>query len=198
MVGVGGGEKENQAASHRPLGPRVPSLGHRCSQQGKPTICKPLKGSVDRGPGPLTLGGPLCSVLSCVRPVATPCPPVSSVHGIFQARILELGCHFLLQGSVLTQGSNAHLLDLLRWQADSLPTEPSGWGVSGVRENVLGRPGFSESRLCCFGPNPRPLWASVSSLENLECPSQEWTVGPQGKPGSPRVQHGARVGSADS
>ena len=66
------GEKENQAASHRPLGPRVPSLRHRQSQQGKPTICKPLKGGAEKDPGPLNLRGPLCSVLSRVRPVATP------------------------------------------------------------------------------------------------------------------------------
>ena len=37
--------------------------------------------------------------------------PVSSSHGIFQARILEeTDCHFLLQGIVLTQGSNPGLL----------------------------------------------------------------------------------------
>ena len=33
-------------------------------------------------------------------------PPGSSVHEILQARILELGCHFLLQGIFLTQGLN--------------------------------------------------------------------------------------------
>ena len=38
--------------------------------------------------------------------------PGSSVHGIFQARIL-VGCHFLLQGIFLTQGLNPHLLCLL-------------------------------------------------------------------------------------
>ena len=43
-------------------------------------------------------------------------PPGSSVHGISQARILGVGCHFLLQGVFLTQGSN---LSLLHWQADS-------------------------------------------------------------------------------
>ena len=32
--------------------------------------------------------------------------PGSSVHGIFQARILEWGCNFLLQGIFPTQGSN--------------------------------------------------------------------------------------------
>ena len=60
----------------------------------------------------------LCDPVDCS-------PPVSSVHGILQARILEwvamdhrilqntntgVGCHFLLQGIVLTQGSNLGLL----------------------------------------------------------------------------------------
>ena len=34
------------------------------------------------------------------------------------------GCHFLLQGIFLTQGSNPPLLRLLHWQADSLPLLP--------------------------------------------------------------------------
>ena len=37
-------------------------------------------------------------------------PPVSSVHGIFQARVLEWLTIFLLQGIFLTQGSNPGLL----------------------------------------------------------------------------------------
>ena len=32
-----------------------------------------------------------------------------------------MGCHFLLQGIVLTQGSNLCLLQFLHWQSDSLP-----------------------------------------------------------------------------
>ena len=36
--------------------------------------------------------------------------PGSSVLGIFQARILKMGCHALLQGSFPTQGSDLHLL----------------------------------------------------------------------------------------
>ena len=71
-------------------------------------------------------------------------PPGSPVPGILQARILEwvarrlqptrllcpwnfsgkntrVGCHSLLQGISLTQGSNLHLLHLLHWQTDSLP-----------------------------------------------------------------------------
>ena len=38
-------------------------------------------------------------------------PSGSSVHGILQARML--GCHYLLQGILLTQESNSHLLSLL-------------------------------------------------------------------------------------
>ena len=53
-------------------------------------------------------------------------PPGSSFHGILQARILECGCHALLQGVFLTQGSNLCLLGLLHWQADSLPLVPLG------------------------------------------------------------------------
>ena len=37
-----------------------------------------------------------------------------------------VGCHFLLQGLFLAQGSNLHLLHLLHWQADSLPLSHVG------------------------------------------------------------------------
>ena len=53
----------------------------------------------------------LCDPMDCS-------PPGSSVHRIFQVRILEWGCHSLLQGIFLTEGSNP---SLLHWQADSLP-----------------------------------------------------------------------------
>ena len=46
-------------------------------------------------------------------------PPGSSVHGIFQVRIL--GYHFFLQGIFPTQGVNLVLWCLLHWQTDSLP-----------------------------------------------------------------------------
>ena len=39
------------------------------------------------------------------------------------AKITRVGCHFLLQGIFLTQGLN---LNLLHWQADSLPLVPLG------------------------------------------------------------------------
>ena len=51
--------------------------------------------------------------------------PGSSVHGILQART-GVGCHALLQGIFLTQGSNLCFLHLLRWQACSLPLAPPG------------------------------------------------------------------------
>ena len=51
-------------------------------------------------------------------------------HGLQSARLLCLrdllgentgvGCHFLLQGIFLTQGSKLHLLHPLHWQLDSL------------------------------------------------------------------------------
>ena len=53
----------------------------------------------------------LCNHVNCS-------PPGFSVQGIFQARILGVGYHFFLQGIVLTQDSNQHLL---HWQLDSLP-----------------------------------------------------------------------------
>ena len=47
--------------------------------------------------------------------------PVSSVHSILQAKVLEGGCLFLLQGIFWTQRLNPCLLHLLHWQADALP-----------------------------------------------------------------------------
>ena len=66
----------------------------------------------------------LC-MCACAQSCLTICdpmdssPPGSSVHGIFQARILEGVA--ILQRTFLTQGSNLHLLCLLHWQAGSLP-----------------------------------------------------------------------------
>ena len=49
---------------------------------------------------------PLCDPMNCS-------PPGFSVHRIFQARILEVGCHLLLQGIFPTQGPS---VCLLHWQ----------------------------------------------------------------------------------
>ena len=44
----------------------------------------------------------------------------------FSSRNTGVGCHFLLQGIFLTQGSNPYLLCFLHWQSDSLPIAPLG------------------------------------------------------------------------
>ena len=44
----------------------------------------------------------------------------------FSSKNTGVGCHFLLQGSFLTQGSNPSLFRLLHWQACSLPPAPPG------------------------------------------------------------------------
>ena len=50
----------------------------------------------------------------------------SSVHAIFQARILEQVAIILLHGIFLNQRLNLHLLHLLHWQAGSSSAEPQG------------------------------------------------------------------------
>ena len=50
-------------------------------------------------------------------------PPGYYVHS--PGKNTEVGCPFLLQGTVPTQGSNSHLLGLLCWQVGSLPLVPS-------------------------------------------------------------------------
>ena len=60
--------------------------------------------------------------LRCVRFFATPCtialPPRLLCPWDFPGKNTRVGCHFLLQGILSTQGLNPHLLN---WQADSLP-----------------------------------------------------------------------------
>ena len=52
--------------------------------------------------------------------------PGSSVNGDFPGKNTGVGCHALLHGIFLTQGSNPHLLCLLHGQVDSLPLMPPG------------------------------------------------------------------------
>ena len=58
----------------------------------------------------------LCDPMDCSL-------PGFSIHGVFQARITGVGCHFLLQGIFLTQGLNPRVL---HWQAGSLPLSHPG------------------------------------------------------------------------
>ena len=65
-------------------------------------------------------------------------------HGLSSAGLLcpwdspgkntGVGCHALLQGISLTQGSNLRLLHLLHWQAGSLPLEPPQKGKLNLRK----------------------------------------------------------------
>ena len=48
-----------------------------------------------------------------------------------------MGCHALLQGIFLTQGSNQRVLCLLHWQADSLPLAPPGKPVCSLGSPVM-------------------------------------------------------------
>ena len=72
-----------------------------------------------------------------------------------------VGCHFLLQGIFPTQGLNLHLLCLLHWQANSLPSAPPGKPSANREEGVA--PGStllapwswtsslqSCANICCF------------------------------------------------
>ena len=70
-----------------------------------------------------------CSVAqSCptLQPHGLYSPPGSSVHGISQVRLLEWVAISSSRGIFMTQGSNAHLLHLLPWQAYSLPLSHLG------------------------------------------------------------------------
>ena len=78
--------------------------------QSCPTLCDPIDGS----------------------------PPGSPVRGILQARILEVGCHALLQGIFPTQGSNS---GLLHCRQISLPAEPPGkpeWLLEAIKNEDPG------------------------------------------------------------
>ena len=64
----------------------------------------------------------LCDPMDCS-------PPGSSLHGDSPGKDTELGCHALLQGLFLTQGSNSHPFCLRHWQAGSLPPAPPGKAI---------------------------------------------------------------------
>ena len=83
----------------------------------------------------------ICSVTQSCLTLCNPMdysPSGSSVHGIFQARILGVSCYVLLQGIFPTQGSNRGFdqtdqIHLLHWQVDSLPPASPGQSSGKVR-----------------------------------------------------------------
>ena len=67
----------------------------------------------------------LCAKL--LQSCATLCDPMNC--GLPGSSVQEeywMGCHSLLQGILVTQGSNPHLLCLWHWQEGSLPLAPPG------------------------------------------------------------------------
>ena len=77
----------------------------------------------------------------------------------FPGKNTGVGCHFLLQGIFLTQGSNPHLLHRLHWQTDSLPLAPPGkrflWSFScPVMSDSVWLHGLQHARPPCPSPSP--------------------------------------------
>ena len=66
------------------------------------------------------------SVYICECVHACQVAPVISNPQTVARQALGMGCHFLLQGIFLTQGSNLGLSCLLHWQVGSLPLAPPG------------------------------------------------------------------------
>ena len=54
------------------------------------------------------------------------CSPPGSCPWDSPGKNTGVGCHALLQGIFLTQGSNPHLLCFLHWRVGSLPRTPPG------------------------------------------------------------------------
>ena len=84
-----------------------------------------------------------------------------------------VGCHFLLQGIFLTQGSNPHLLSLLHWQVDSLPLHHLG-SLAGHSKCVLPRCSAGQSDLgfnfFFLFKNLVPLFFFLVILRELSAP----------------------------
>ena len=72
-----------------------------------------------------------CACMLCAKLHQTLCYSMDCSQGLLcpwnsSGKNTRVGCHTLLQGILLTQGSNPHLKYLLHWQADSLPPAPPG------------------------------------------------------------------------
>ena len=91
-------------------------------------------------------------------------------HGLQPTRLLSswnfpgkntrMGCHFLLQGIFLTQGSNPSLLHYLHWQADSLPIVPPGKPQRGSCNRGKARAAENEGVTAIVGSMP---WTARST-----------------------------------
>ena len=93
-------------------------------------------------------------------------------HGLLPVRLFcpwdspgkstGVGCHSLLQGIFLIQGSNMSLLHLLHWQASSLPAEPPEKPYVYIRSDQIRSVAQSCPTLC--DPMNRNRFVLFSSL----------------------------------
>ena len=103
------------------------------------------------------------------------------------------GCHFLLQGIFLTQGSKPHLVCLLHWQVDSLPLlrlEPilnSQYGTTPQVQSfywLLWTTPIMEGPVFCPCWNRYLLWMQIC-ISCMQCFCQNYHLGTQRIPYSP-------------
>ena len=100
----------------------------------------------------------LCDSVDCS-------PPGSSLHGIFQARILKWVAVSSSRRSSPTQGLNLHLLHLLHWQANSLPLSHQGSPICIIKSRVFSYTRKRKNPIqCSCLDNPRDggfWWAAI-------------------------------------
>ena len=108
------------------------------------------------------------AVVSDSSPSHALCPTGLLCAWNFPGKNTGVGCHFLLQGIFLTQGSNPHLLSPLHWQVNSLPLAPPGklsLCLSGIFPNkkILSQPIVFSSN------NHMPWFPFLTSLQYRFC-----------------------------
>ena len=111
-----------------------------------------------------------------------PCSPSgSSVHGIFQARILEWVAVYFSRRIFLTQGLNLHLWCLLRWQAGFSPDEPLGKPEFPGSQSKMGNKNQScilhgiQTKRCQFLMRGRES-SGLSMVKNFDFTVHHWAL----------------------
>ena len=131
-----------------------------------PVLCG-ISGLIASSAPSLVYAKSLQSCLTLCDP--TDCgPPGSSVHGDSTGKHTGVGCHFLLQGIFPTQGLNPHLLNLLHWQAGSLPLVPPQKPRVSSQESYFSREIPKRSR-----------WSSYMAEGPEKSPWRVWQEGPR-------------------
>ena len=95
----------------------------------------------------------------------------------FPGKNTGVGCHALLQGISLTQGSNPHLLHLLHWQAGSLPLVPPGKPL--VAQTVNNLPAMQETQVKSLGRED-PLEKKMGTYSSILAREIPWAEEPGG------------------